>query len=83
MEAIILHPKNKTQLSLLKNLAKEMGMMFETKNEEEIIVGYTPNGQAFSVSEYKENIQNRIDDVRNGTAETSTSEQVLKSILNK
>jgi hypothetical protein len=28
MEAIILHPKNKTQLSLLKNLAKEMGMMF-------------------------------------------------------
>jgi hypothetical protein len=83
MEAIILHPKNKTQLSLLKNLAKEMGMMFETKNEDEIIVGYTPNGQAFSVSEYKENIQNRIDDVRNGTAETSTSEQVLKSILNK
>lgn len=83
MEAIILHPKNKTQLSLLKNLAKEMGMMFETKNEDEIIVGYTPNGQAFSVSEYKENLQNRIDDVRNGTAETSTSEQVLKSILNK
>ena len=83
MEAIILHPKNKTQLSLLKNLAKEMGMMFETKNEDEIIVGYTPNGQAFSVSEYKENIQNRINDVRNGTAETSTSEQVLKSILNK
>lgn len=83
MEAIILHPKNKAQLSLLKNLAKEMGMLFETKNEDEIIVGYTPNGQAFSVSEYKENIQNRIDDVRNGTAETSTSEQVLKSILNK
>jgi hypothetical protein len=83
MEAIILHPKNKTQLSLLKNLAKEMGMMFETKNEDEIIVGYTPNGQAFSVSEYKQNIQNRIDDVQNSTAETSTSEQVLKSILNK
>lgn len=83
MEAIILHPKNKTQLSLLKNLAKEMGMMFETKNEDEIIVGYTPNGQAFSVSEYKQNIQNRIDDVQNGTAQTSTSEQVLKSILNK
>ncbi|WP_158727743.1 MULTISPECIES: DUF2683 family protein [unclassified Flavobacterium] len=35
MEAIILHPKNKTQLSLLKNLAKEMGMSFETKKEEE------------------------------------------------
>ena len=35
MEAIILHPKNKTQLSLLKNLAKEMGMSFETKKEKE------------------------------------------------
>ena len=34
MEAIILHPKNKTQLSLLKKLAKEMGMLFETKEEE-------------------------------------------------
>lgn len=83
MEAIILHPKNKTQLSLLKNLAKEMGMMFETKNEEEIIVGYTPNGQAFSVSEYKENIQNRIEDVKDGTAKTYTSEQVLSHILKK
>lgn len=83
MEAIILHPKNKTQLSLLKNLAKEMGMMFETKSEDEIIVGYTPAGKAFSVSEYKENIQNRIDDVRNDRAETYTSEQVLKSVLKK
>ena len=83
MEAIILHPKNKTQLSLLKNLAKEMGMLFETKNEDEIIVGYTPNGQAFSVSEYKENIQNRIDDVKDGTAKTSTSEQVLNHILKR
>ena len=36
MEAIILHPKNKTQLSILKNLAKEMGMSFETKKEESI-----------------------------------------------
>lgn len=35
MEAIILHPKNKTQLSILKNLAKEMGMSFETKEEKE------------------------------------------------
>jgi hypothetical protein len=34
MEAIILHPKNKTQLSILKSLAKEMGMSFETKKEE-------------------------------------------------
>ncbi|CAN1512391.1 hypothetical protein MCETHM1_00831 [Flavobacteriaceae bacterium] len=33
MEAIILHPKNEIQLSLLKNLAKEMGISFETKEE--------------------------------------------------
>jgi hypothetical protein len=33
MEAIILHPRNKTQLSILKNLAKEMGISFETKEE--------------------------------------------------
>ena len=39
MEAIILHPKNKTQLSILKNLAKEMGMSFETKEEE---IPYNP-----------------------------------------
>jgi metal-dependent hydrolase (beta-lactamase superfamily II) len=83
MEAIILHPKNKTQLSLLKNLAKEMGVLFETKEEEEIVVGYTSKGQPFTVSEYKKTIQNRIDDVRGGTAKTSTSEQVLNRILKR
>ena len=31
MEALILHPNNKSQLSLLKKLAKEMGVAFETK----------------------------------------------------
>jgi hypothetical protein len=35
MEAITLHPKNKTQLSLLKKLATEMGMAFETKEVKE------------------------------------------------
>lgn len=83
MEAIILHPKNKTQLSILKNLAKEMGMSFETKEEDEIIVGYASNGQAINVSEYKKIIQNRIDGVRSGTAKTSTSEQVLNRILKR
>ncbi|MBQ0910034.1 hypothetical protein KBJ98_15080 [Flavobacterium sp. F-328] len=83
MEAIILHPKNKTQLSILKNLAKEMGMLFETKEEDEIVVGYTSSGQSFTVSEYKKNIQNRIDDVRAGTAKTSTSEQVLNRVLKR
>ena len=33
MEAIILHPKNKSQLSLLKKLAKELGVAFETKKQ--------------------------------------------------
>lgn len=36
MEAIILHTKNKNQLFILKNLAKEMGMSFETKKEESV-----------------------------------------------
>jgi hypothetical protein len=31
MEVLILHPNNKSQLSLLKKLAKEMGVAFETK----------------------------------------------------
>ena len=40
MEAILLHPKNKRQLSILKSLAKEMGMSFETKEEKK--ESYTP-----------------------------------------
>lgn len=52
-------------------------------NEDEIIVGYTANGQGFSVSEYKEKIENRIDAVKDGTAKTSTSEEVLKHILKR
>lgn len=49
----------------------------------EIIIGYTANGQGFSVSEYKEKIENRIDAVKDGTAKTSTSEEVLKHILKR
>ena len=33
METILLHPKNKVQLTLIKNLAKQMGMSFETKSD--------------------------------------------------
>lgn len=33
--------------------------------------------------ELKENIQNRIDDVKDGTAKTFTSEQVLNNIIRK
>lgn len=41
MEAIIIHPKNKTQLALLKKLAKEMGILFEIKSEHEILIATT------------------------------------------
>jgi len=71
----------KQQLAF-KNLAKEMQIPFEIKNEDEIVAGYTPNGQAISVSQHIKNIQNRIDDVKNETAKTYTSEEVLKSVLN-
>ena len=42
MEAIILHPKNKSQLSLLKKLAKEIGVAFETKKQEAEEETYNP-----------------------------------------
>ena len=42
MEASILHPKNKSQLSLLKKLAKEMGVAFETKKQEAEEETYNP-----------------------------------------
>jgi hypothetical protein len=83
MEAIILHPQNKEQLSVFKKLFKTMAVPFETKKEEEIIVGFASNGQPFTVFEYKKNLQNRIDDVRSGTSKTSSSEQVLNRILKR
>ena len=42
MDAIILHPKHKRQLSLLKKLAKEMGVAFETKKQEAEEETYNP-----------------------------------------
>ena len=83
MEAIILHLKIKNNYPFLKKLFKTMDVPFRNKKEEEIIVGYTAKGIPLTVSEYKEILQPRINDVRNGTAETYTPEQVLKSILNK
>lgn len=70
----------KQQLAF-KKLAKEMEILFEIKNEDEIIAGYTKNDQAISVSEYIKNIQNRIDDVKDGKVKTYTCEEVLKSLL--
>jgi len=71
----------KIEVLILKFMRNKIGILSETKKEEEMIVGYTSNSQSFTVSEYKKNIQNRIDDVRAGTAKTSTSEQVLNRIL--
>lgn len=58
MEAIILHPKNKTQLSLLKNLAKELGMSFETKEEKENI--YNPEFLAKIMRSREDSRQGRV-----------------------
>ena len=67
MEAIILHPKNKTQLFILKNLAKEMGMSFETKKEESIL----------------ENIKNGLEEmqlIKKGKLKTTSAKDFLNEL---
>ena len=67
MEAIILHPKNKTQLSILKNLAKEMGMSFETNKEESIL----------------ENIKNGLEEmqlIKKGKLKTTSAKDFLNEL---
>ncbi len=67
MEAIILHPKNKTQLSILKNLAKEMGMSFEKKKEESIL----------------ENIKNGLEEmqlIKKGKLKTTSAKDFLNEL---
>ena len=67
MEAIILQPKNKTQLSILKNLAKEMGMSFETKKEESIL----------------ENIKNGLEEmqlIKKGKLKTTSAKDFLNEL---
>jgi hypothetical protein len=67
MEAIILHPKNKTQLSILKNLAKERGMSFETKKEESIL----------------ENIKNGLEEmqlIKKGKLKTTSAKDFLNEL---
>ena len=67
MEAIILHPKNKTQLSILKNLEKEMGMSFETKKEESIL----------------ENIKNGLEEmqlIKKGKLKTTSAKDFLNEL---
>ena len=67
MEAIILHPKNKTQLSILKNLAMEMGMSFETKKEESIL----------------ENIKNGLEEmqlIKKGKLKTTSAKDFLNEL---
>lgn len=83
MEAIILHPQNTEQLSVFKQLFKTMNVPFETSSDENLVVGYTPNGETFTAVEYKKEMQSRIDDVMSGTAVTYTSSEVLNRILKK
>ena len=47
MEAIILHPQNKEQLSVFKKLFKTMDVPFETKEEEQIIVDMPQTGNLY------------------------------------
>jgi len=68
MEAVLLHPKNKTQLSILKNLAKEMGMPFETKKKED-----SPYSAEFTAS-----ILQGREDYKNGKCVTIALEDLWK-----
>ena len=58
MEVITLHPKNKKQLSLLKKLAKEMDIAFETKIQVAEEETYNP--------EFVAKIMRSRDDHKNG-----------------
>ena len=70
MEAIILHPKNKSQLSLLKKLAKEMGVAFETQKEEADEETYHP--------EFVAKIMRSREDSENGRVTIIKTEDLWK-----
>ena len=60
MEAITLHPKNKSQLSLLKKLAKEMGVAFETKKKLVSEETYNPEFVAKSMRSREDSKNGRV-----------------------
>ena len=70
MEAITLHPKNKSQLSLLKKLAKEMGLAFETKKLVEEEETYNP--------EFVAKIMRSREDYENGRVTIIKTEDLWK-----
>lgn len=70
MEAITLHPKNKSQLSLLKKLAKEMGVAFETKKQEAEEETYNP--------EFVAKIMRSREDSENGRVTIIKTEDLWK-----
>jgi hypothetical protein len=70
MEAITLHPKNKSQLSLLKKLAKEMGLAFETKKKLVEVETYNP--------EFVAKIMRSREDSKNGRVTIIKTEDLWK-----
>ena len=70
MEAITLHPKNKSQLSLLKKLAKEMGVAFETKKQVAEEETYNP--------EFVAKIMRSREDSKNGRVTIIKTEDLWK-----
>ena len=70
MEAITLHPKNKSQLSLLKKLAKEMGVAFETKKQDAEEETYNP--------EFVAKIMRSREDSENGRVTIIKTEDLWK-----
>lgn len=70
METITLHPKNKSQLSIIKKLAKEMGMAFETKKEVAEEETYNP--------EFVAKIMRSREDSENGRVTVIKTEDLWK-----
>ena len=68
--------------SFIKNLLEQLKGVEKISIDEDII-GYSAKGKPFTISEYKETIQTRINDLKNGTAKTYTSAEVSKRILKR
>lgn len=68
--------------SFIKSLLEQLKGVEKISIDDDI-VGYSAKGKPFSISEYKETIQTRIDDIKKGTAKTYTSAEVSKRILKR
>jgi (p)ppGpp synthase/HD superfamily hydrolase len=74
MEAITLHPKNKTQLSILKKLATEMGMSFETNEVKE-------NSSEMSEAEFYRKIDHSLEQFKEGKVRKIDTLEDFKVLL--